>query len=55
MSQSEHERLLKEYNAYTCKMINQFDETGEVEILGFGKWVEEREQPQRPNESDNGR
>ena len=49
------ERLMAEYHAYTCKMIAEFEETGEVQILGYGEWLQQRQQPERPNEFDNGR
>ena len=56
MDSTKHDRLMAEYHAYTCKMIAEFEESGkQVEILGFGKWMEQREQPKRPNEFDNGR
>ena len=49
------DRLMAEYHTYTCKMIAEFEQSGETEILGFGKWLEQRQQPERPNEFDNGR
>ena len=53
---TDHDRLLKEYHAYTCKMMAHFEETGEeINILGYGPWLEKRQEPERPNEFDNGR
>ena len=50
------DRLKAEYHAYTCKMMAEFEETGEeIQILGYGPWLEQRQQPERPNEFDNGR
>ena len=53
---TDHDRLLKEYHAYTCKMNAVREETGEaIRPLGFGEWLELRTEPERPNEFDNGR
>ena len=43
------QRLKSEYHAYTCKMIAEFEEKGDTKILGFGEWIEQRNEPQRPN------
>ena len=53
---TDHDRLMKEYHTYTCKVITIMEETGEkIRPLGFGEWLDQRNEPKRPNEFDNGR
>lgn len=46
--QERNEQLLREYRAYCCKMSRMFEEGGNVKILGYGEWLNRRQEPSRP-------
>jgi len=45
-------RLKSEYDTYTCKMIQLFEEGVDIKIMGYGEWLQNRVEPERPSGGD---
>ena len=48
MTFTRDEQLKREYHSYCCKLVQLFEEGTPVKILGYGEWLKQRVDPERP-------